>query len=162
MPRSPDLPCAGCGRLMWRGKGTLPEGEAKCRDCRRDAKNAIDGAKGTKAAAAKKKRTLRAVRDGEKPSPPTKTTSDDDSEAEDESDDDGGTSPEAQRKRLIAIRRRVSVVIDDPETPARELGTLIRRELELTEKIKALDLASGRKDSVIATTGNESWDQSAI
>ncbi len=34
MPRRPDLPCAECGALMWRGTGSLPEGEARCRPCR--------------------------------------------------------------------------------------------------------------------------------
>lgn len=37
MPKRPDLPCAGCGRLMWRGPGTLPPGEARCRECRKAA-----------------------------------------------------------------------------------------------------------------------------
>ena len=35
MPRRPDLPCAGCGALLWRGSKSLPDGEAKCRPCRR-------------------------------------------------------------------------------------------------------------------------------
>jgi 5-methylcytosine-specific restriction endonuclease McrA len=35
MPRKPDLPCAGCGNLMWRGRGVLPEGQATCQPCRR-------------------------------------------------------------------------------------------------------------------------------
>jgi hypothetical protein len=35
MPRRPDLPCAGCGALMWRGTTSLPEGQATCRACRR-------------------------------------------------------------------------------------------------------------------------------
>lgn len=34
--RKKDVPCAGgCGCLVWRGKGCLPPGEAKCRACRR-------------------------------------------------------------------------------------------------------------------------------
>lgn len=36
MPRRPDIPCAGtCGKLIWRGRGGLPPGQATCRDCRR-------------------------------------------------------------------------------------------------------------------------------
>jgi hypothetical protein len=36
MPRRPDILCAGtCGRLIWRGRGCLPEGQAMCRACRR-------------------------------------------------------------------------------------------------------------------------------
>lgn len=29
------MPCARCGELMWRGRGSLPEGQAVCRPCRR-------------------------------------------------------------------------------------------------------------------------------
>ncbi len=35
MPRRPDLPCADCGQLMWRGSTSLPAGKARCWDCRR-------------------------------------------------------------------------------------------------------------------------------
>lgn len=34
MPRNPDMPCAGCGKLMWRSATSLPEGQARCRTCR--------------------------------------------------------------------------------------------------------------------------------
>lgn len=33
MPR--DLSCADCRQPMWRGKGSLPQGQATCRSCRR-------------------------------------------------------------------------------------------------------------------------------
>lgn len=36
MPRRADMPCATCGDLMWRGKGTLPAGQARCRPCRKN------------------------------------------------------------------------------------------------------------------------------
>ena len=29
-----DLPCSGCGAMMWRGKTSAPEGAAKCLPCR--------------------------------------------------------------------------------------------------------------------------------
>jgi len=32
--RRPDVPCSGCGRMIWRGTGSLPAGRATCRDCR--------------------------------------------------------------------------------------------------------------------------------
>ncbi len=35
MPRRPDMPCADCGGLMWRGTGSLPAGQARCTPCRR-------------------------------------------------------------------------------------------------------------------------------
>lgn len=31
--------CADCGRPMWRNKFTLPEGQARCRPCRRESSN---------------------------------------------------------------------------------------------------------------------------
>lgn len=37
MARKPDVPCAGCGKLLWSGKGTLPPGQARCQACRRAA-----------------------------------------------------------------------------------------------------------------------------
>lgn len=40
MPRKPDLPCADCGRLLWRGSTSLPEGRARCRPCRKVAADA--------------------------------------------------------------------------------------------------------------------------
>ena len=30
-----DLPCSGCGKMMWRGKNSAPDGVAKCLPCRR-------------------------------------------------------------------------------------------------------------------------------
>ena len=35
MPRTPDLPCADCGKPMWRSATSAPEGQARCRPCRR-------------------------------------------------------------------------------------------------------------------------------
>lgn len=37
MPKRPDVPCAECGTLMWRGRGSLPSGLATCLPCRRAA-----------------------------------------------------------------------------------------------------------------------------
>lgn len=36
MARKPDVPCASCGRLMWRGSSSLPPGIATCHPCRRE------------------------------------------------------------------------------------------------------------------------------
>lgn len=35
MSRQPDLPCADCGKLLWRGSTSLPAGKARCQPCRR-------------------------------------------------------------------------------------------------------------------------------
>lgn len=34
MPRRPDVPCATCGNLIWRGSTSSPPGQATCRPCR--------------------------------------------------------------------------------------------------------------------------------
>lgn len=34
MPRRPDMPCAKCGKPIWRSRTSLPEGQATCRECR--------------------------------------------------------------------------------------------------------------------------------
>lgn len=35
MPHKPDIPCAGCGKLLWSGRGSRPAGERLCLICRR-------------------------------------------------------------------------------------------------------------------------------
>ena len=35
MPSKPDMPCAGCGKLMWRSRTSRPQGAARCRACQR-------------------------------------------------------------------------------------------------------------------------------
>lgn len=38
MPTKPDVPCASCGRLIWRSNTSKPPGESTCQPCRRKAK----------------------------------------------------------------------------------------------------------------------------
>ena len=35
--RKPDTPCSCCGRLLFSGRGSLPEGRRVCRQCRKKA-----------------------------------------------------------------------------------------------------------------------------
>lgn len=35
MPRRPDVPCTGCGKLLWTGTGSVSPDERKCRECRK-------------------------------------------------------------------------------------------------------------------------------
>jgi hypothetical protein len=37
----PDVPCAGCKKLLWRGPGSLPDGKRLCRACRRKPLTAL-------------------------------------------------------------------------------------------------------------------------
>lgn len=45
MPRRPDTPCTGCGKMMWRGTGSRPPGEAMCRPCRAIRRGQMPGEK---------------------------------------------------------------------------------------------------------------------
>jgi hypothetical protein len=36
MPRKPDVPCAGCGKMLWSAPRSLPAGERMCKECRAD------------------------------------------------------------------------------------------------------------------------------
>lgn len=62
MPRKPDVACAGgCGTLLWRGAGSLPPGQAKCRDCR-SAEPRKSGKAGRAASCAKCETSFTSVR----------------------------------------------------------------------------------------------------
>lgn len=45
MPRYPTVPCAGCSKLLWPGKGCLPPGQQTCRDCRARAGGFVRGSR---------------------------------------------------------------------------------------------------------------------
>ena len=72
MPSRPDTPCAGCGKLLWSGTGSLASGARKCRDCRKthsygtgcrcDECRAKMAAKQRRYAASVKARTGRSIR----------------------------------------------------------------------------------------------------
>lgn len=59
---------------------------------------------------------------------------------------------------LMAMRRRLAAAMDDPNTPARDLAALSRRQLEIGREIEAIEIASDEEQSVIANTDDEKWD----
>lgn len=63
---------------------------------------------------------------------------------------------------LQAMRRRLARALDDPNTPARDLAALSRRQLEIGKEIEAILIAEDEDQSVIASTDDEDWDESAI
>lgn len=63
---------------------------------------------------------------------------------------------------LRAMRRRIAVAMDDPNTPARDLAALSRRQLEIGREIEAIVTAEDEDRSVLARTSDEDWDESAI
>ena len=51
-----------------------------------------------------------------------------------------------RRELLAALRSRIAIDIDNPNTPARDLAALSRRLLEIVKDIEALDAESGMDD----------------
>jgi hypothetical protein len=59
---------------------------------------------------------------------------------------------------LVALHRRIAVSVNNPETPARDLASLTRRQLEISKEIKALRAASeGDEVGAAASTPDEEW-----
>lgn len=62
------------------------------------------------------------------------------------------------RELLVAMRTRLAVQIDDPNTPARDLAALTRRMWEFAKQIEALDAADKVDDiGAAAATPDEEW-----
>lgn len=59
---------------------------------------------------------------------------------------------------LKAMRRRLAKAMDDPNTPARDLAALSRRQLEIGREIEAIEIAEDEDQSVIANDDDEVWD----
>lgn len=92
-------------------------------------------------------KTLRAVTPGEKPSRPKRPP----------------TILEAAEKgsrieELRGMRRRIAKALDDPNTPARDLAALSRRQLEIGKEIEAIVISEDEDHSVVVKTDDEAWD----
>lgn len=61
-------------------------------------------------------------------------------------------------EELRAMRRRIARAMDDPNTPARDLAALSRRQLEIGREIEAIVVAEDEDHSVVVSTDDESWD----
>lgn len=62
---------------------------------------------------------------------------------------------------LIAMRDRIAKTISDPDCPPRDLAALTRRLQDIAKEIDVLEM-SGGVDSVVADTGDESFDPASI
>lgn len=91
-------------------------------------------------------RKLRAVSEDEKAAPKRPRTVVESAEAGSRIDE------------LRAMRLRLARAIDDPNTPARDLAALSRRQLEIGREIEAIEIAEDEDQSVIVRTDDEAWD----
>lgn len=67
---------------------------------------------------------------------------------------------EDRRELLVAMRTRVASALADPNTPARDLAALTRRQMEIAREITAIDAEPEVLDGPDAA--DEAWDESAI
>ena len=61
-------------------------------------------------------------------------------------------------EELRAMRRRIARALDDPNTPARDLAALSRRQLEIGKEIEAIVVAEDEDHSVVVNADDEVWD----
>lgn len=93
-----------------------------------------------------RKPSLRAVAADEKPEPKKPTTI---LEAAEQG---------SRIEELRAMRRRIARALDDPNTPARDLAALSRRQLEIGKEIEAIVVAEDEDHSVVVNADDEAWD----
>lgn len=61
-------------------------------------------------------------------------------------------------EELQAMRRRIARALDDPNTPARDLAALSRRQLEIGREVEAISLAEDEDRTVVVHADDEVWD----
>lgn len=61
-------------------------------------------------------------------------------------------------EELKAMRLRLAKALDDPNTPARDLSSLSRRQLEIGKEIEAILIADDEDHSVVVDTEDDAWD----
>ena len=59
---------------------------------------------------------------------------------------------------LRAMRRRIAKALDDPNTLARDLAALSRRQIEIGRDIEAIEIVEDKDHSVVVKTDDEAWD----
>jgi hypothetical protein len=92
------------------------------------------------------RKTLRAVEPDEKPEPSKPKTILEAAEAG------------SRLEELKAMRRRIARAMDDPNTPARDLAALSRRQLEIGKEIEAIVVSEDEDHSVVVNADDEAWD----
>src|SRR5690349_15564015 len=61
-------------------------------------------------------------------------------------------------EELRAMRRRIARAMDDPNTPARDLAALSRRQLEIGKEVEAILVSEDEDHSVVVSADDEAWD----
>jgi hypothetical protein len=61
-------------------------------------------------------------------------------------------------EELGAMRRRIARAMDDPNTPARDLAALSRRQLEIGREVEAIMVSEDEDHSVVVSVDDAAWD----
>ncbi len=59
---------------------------------------------------------------------------------------------------LRAMRRRLARALDDPNTAARDLAALSRRQIEIGRDIEAIVVSEDEDHSVVVNADDDAWD----
>lgn len=141
--RHPDTPCSGCGKMLWRGKGSLPGGERQCQDCR-SAGAPKDHVLFSDAPAAPVRHLALVREDGTVPdmAPPAPATKEPASVL-------SAAQSGSELEQLGAMSARIAGAIADPGTNATALAALVRRQLDLLRDIADLSGEAINPDRLI-------------
>lgn len=66
------------------------------------------------------------------------------------------------RELLAAMRQRIAIAVENPNTPARDLAALTKRLVEVVKEIDAIDVASKKESEENGTSADEAFDSSAV
>lgn len=66
------------------------------------------------------------------------------------------------RELLAAMRQRIAIAVEDPNTPARDLAALTKRLVEVVKEIDAIDVNEKQESEESGTSADEAFDSSAI
>ncbi|MCC9182579.1 hypothetical protein [Mycolicibacterium mageritense] len=133
MARNPDTPCSGCGKLLWRGRGSLPGGERQCQECR-----AAGAPKDHVLFSDAPVRHLAVVRDDGTVPAPAPSFATGGAVAEHPASVLSAAESGSELDQLIAMSARIARSIADPATNATALAALVRRQLDLLREIADL------------------------
>lgn len=68
----------------------------------------------------------------------------------------------SSRDLLVAMRDRIAVAVENPNTPARDLAALTKRLMEVVRDIEALDARAAEEAKESAEHPDEAWDAEAL
>jgi hypothetical protein len=66
------------------------------------------------------------------------------------------------RELMVAMRDRIAVAVENPNTPARDLAALTKRLAETVREIEAIDARHAEEARESVASPDEAWDAQAL